>query len=64
MFDAIVCMTDSGELHGFLMDVVRITREGKFWRIHQANVKKGSDLFLRADVFTVQLVYCDEACDS
>lgn len=64
MFDAYVFMTDSGALHGFVQDVTCISRDGQFWRIRQANVKKGSDLFLRADVFTVQLVYCHEACDS
>lgn len=64
MFDAFVFLADSGELHGFVQDVTRISRDGIYWRIHQSNVKKGSDLFLRADVFTVQLVYCHDSCDS
>ena len=64
MFDAFVFMADSRELYGLVQDVTRISRNGFYWRIHQANVKKGSDLLLRADVFTVQLVCCHDACDS
>lgn len=64
MFDAFIFMADSRELYGLVQDVSRISRDGIYWRIHQANVKKSSDLFLRADVFTVQLAYGRETCDS